>query len=148
MDRSLSLSQAARMVGVRRKVLQRQIQEGELRTFEGALRMSELTRVYPELQPEASAMLEKTRRIREAAAMKGVGDTATDPERLSTELHRLKIELSLVEDQLASHKELAAETSERLLELQERCDRKQAMVLGTLIGWYMHQVKLRDDHSK
>lgn len=148
MDRSLSLSQAARMVGVRRKVLQQQIQEGELRTFEGALRMSELMRVYPELQPEHSGMLEKTRRIREAAAIKGLGDNNTNREYLAAEVHRLKIQLSLVEDQLDSYKELTRETSERLLDLQERCDRKQAMLLGTLIGWYMHQVKLRNDKVK
>ena len=148
MDRSLSLSQAARMVGVRRRVLQQQIQEGELHTFEGALRMSELMRVYPELQPEHSGMLEKTRRIREAAAVKGLGDTAADREHLAAEVHRLKIKLSLAEDQVASYKAFASETSERLLELQERCDSKQAMMLGALIGWYMHQVKLRDDEVK
>lgn len=148
MDRLLSLSQAARMVGVRRKVLQQQIQEGELKTFEGSLRLSELMRVYPELQPEHSAMLEKTRRIREAAAVKGVGDSGNDPERLAAEVHRLRIKVSLLEDKLASYKALTTETSERLLDMQERCDRKQAMMLGTLIGWYMHQVKLRDDGSK
>ena len=148
MDRLLSLSQAARMVGVRRKILQQQIQDGELKTFEGSLRLSELMRAYPELEPENSTMLEKTRRIREAAALKGLSDSGQDPERLAAELHRLKIELAHVRQQLASYRQLTAETSDRLLELQERCDRKQAMMLGALIGWYMHQVKLRDDGSK
>ena len=147
MDRLLSLSQAARMVGVRRKILQQQIQEGELRTFEGSLRLSELMRLYPELEPEGSGMLEKTRRIREAAALKGVGNPQADPEQLAAEIHRLKIQQGLLQDQIDSYKRLSAETSDRLLELQERCDRKQAMLLGTLIGWYMHQVKLRDDDS-
>jgi hypothetical protein len=30
-----------------------------------------------------------------------------------------------------------------MLELQEQCDRKQAMLLGNLIGWFMHQCKIR-----
>jgi len=146
MDRLLSLSQAARMVGVTRRVLQQQIQEGRLATFEGNIRMSELLKEYPEVQMQAdrSGMVEKVRRIREAAVAKGASDTRMDPERLAVEVHRLKIELGLARDQVASYQQLAAETSDRLLELQERCDRRQAMMLGTVIGWYMHQVKLRE----
>ena len=146
MDRLLSLSQAARMVGVTRRVLQQQIQEGRLTTFEGNIRMSELLKEYPEVQVKAdhSGMVEKVRRIREAAVAKGVSDTRMDPERLAVEVHRLKIELGLARDQLAGYRQLAAETSDRLLELQERCDKRQAMMLGTVIGWYMHQVKLRE----
>jgi hypothetical protein len=38
---------------------------------------------------------------------------------------------------------LASETEQRLLELQERCDEREAMMLGTLVGWFMNQLKLR-----
>lgn len=144
MDRLLSVSQAARMVGVTRKVLQHQIQEGRLSTFEGQIRLSELLKAYPEVQPEHSGMVEKARRFREAAVAKGLHDPRQNPERLAAELRRAQIELGMVQDQLASYRQLAAETSDRLLELQERCDRRQAMLLGTVIGWYMHQVKLRE----
>ena len=144
MDRLLSLSQAARMVGVTRKVLQQQIQEGLLTTFEGQIRMSELLKAYPETEPDRSGMVEKVRRIREAAVAKGPGQSKPNAERLAAEVHRLRVDLAMARDQLASYQELAAETRDRLLELQERCDRRQAMLLGTLIGWYMHQVKLRE----
>lgn len=144
MDRLLSLSQAARMVGVTRKVLQQQIQEGLLTTFEGQIRMSELLKAYPETEPDRSGMVEKVRRIREAAVAKGPGQSKPNAERLAAEVHRLRVDLAMARDQLASYQDLAAETRDRLLELQERCDRRQAMLLGTLIGWYMHQVKLRE----
>jgi len=147
MDHDLSLSQAARMVGVPRRVLQQQIQAGELTTFEGHLRMSELLKLYPQATPDRSGMMEKVRRIQQAAVNKGTGETHLDPERLAAEVHRLKIEVSLLQDQVQSYEHLSDEMSDRLLVLQESCDKQQSMMLGTLIGWFMHQVKLREDKA-
>lgn len=146
MDHDLSLSQAARMVGVPRKVLQQQIQAGALSTFEGHLRLSELLKLYPDTAAGNSGMVEKVRRIQQAALHKGTGETQLNPERLAAEVHRLKIKVSLLEDQITSYETLSDEMADRLLVLQESCDQKQSMLLGTLIGWYMHQVKVREDH--
>jgi hypothetical protein len=147
MDRDLSLSQAARMVGVPRKVLQQQIQQGDLSTFEGHLRMSELLKLYPDTVPDNSGMVEKVRRIRQAAVLKGTGDGRPDAEHLAAEVHRLKIQISMLHDQVESYRDLSDEMAERLVALQESCDKRQSMILGALIGWYMHQVKMRDDHA-
>ena len=46
MDRLLSVSQAARMVGIPRRLLQQHIQEGRINAFEGHIRMSELHKAY------------------------------------------------------------------------------------------------------
>lgn len=147
MDRDLSLSQAARMVGVPRKLLQQQIQAGELSTFEGHLRMSELLKLYPDTTPNNSGMVEKVKRIQAAAVRKGANDTKRDPDQLAAQVQRLKIEVSMLNDQLASYEQLADEMGERLVALHESCDKQQSMILGTLIGWFMHQVKLREHHS-
>ena len=144
MDRLLSLSQAARMVGVTRKFLQRQIQDGQLATFEGQIRLSELMRRYPELEPERSAMIEKARRFRETAVVGEGPKAARSQDSLLAEIRRLQIDLSLAQDRVESYRKLADETQDRLIELQDRCDQGQSMLLGTLIGWYMHQVRLRD----
>ncbi len=144
MDHLLSLSQAARMVGVPRKVLQQHIQEGHLSTFEGYIRTSELLKEFPEARPGGSGMVEKVRRIREAAVAKGIGDGRPDPERMATEIQRLRVELAQARDHLQGYRQLAAEMADRLLEVEERCDRRQALMLNTLIGWYLHQVKLHD----
>lgn len=145
MDHLLSLSQAARMVGVPRKVLQQHIQAGGLATFEGYLRTSELLKIFPEAAPKDSGMVEKVRRIREAALGKALNDGKPDPERLASELHRMKIYVGQLEDQLEAYKQLSQQMTTRLHHVQEHCDRKQAMLLNTVLGWYMNQVKLRDE---
>ena len=144
MDRLLSLSQAARMVGVPRRLLQQHIQEGRLTAFEGSIRMSELHKAYPQADSDRSGMIEKVQRIREAAVLKSTRDGRRDPEHLATELQRTRVEMGRLQQELDSYRQLAAETEERLLDLQEHCDAKQAMMLGTLVGWFMNQVKLRE----
>ena len=144
MDRLLSLSQAARMVGVPRRLLQQHIQEGRIHAFEGHIRMSELRKAYPQADSDRSGMVEKVQRIREAAVLKSLPDVHPNTESLSVELQRTRVELARVQDELDSYRHLVAETEERLLELQERCDTRQAMMLGTLVGWFMNQLKIRE----
>lgn len=143
MDRLLSVSQGARMVGVPRKLLQQHIQDGRVMTFEGYIRLSELKKAYPDATTgKKSGILEKVRLIQDAAMHKGLGDKAADPEQAAMELHRAKIEIAHLKEQLNGYKDLAATTENRLLEMQARCDKKQSMILGTFVGWYMNQVKL------
>ncbi len=144
MDRLLSVSQAARMVGVPRRLLQQHIQEGKINAFEGHIRMSELHKAYPQADSDRSGMLEKVNRIREAAVFKTTRDFTPDVDQLSTELQRARVEIARLRDDLDGYRELTAETEERLLELQENCDARQAMMLGTLVGWFMNQLKLRE----
>lgn len=144
MDRLLSVSQAARMVGVPRRLLQQHIQEGRIDAFEGHVRLSELHKAYPEANSDRSGMVEKVARIREAALYKANRDTKPDVDHLSSELQRARVEIDRLYDELASYRELTAETEERLLTLQEKCDTRQAMMLGTLVGWFMNQLKLRE----
>lgn len=144
MDRLLSVSQAARMVGVPRKLLQQHIQDGRVMTFEGYIRMSELHKAYPEADGDHSGMLEKVRNIQDAARFKEIGKPQHDAERLAAELHRARIRIAGLEQQVADYQALAAETEDRLMVLQDSCDRRQAMALGTLLGWFMNQVKLRE----
>lgn len=144
MDRLLSLSQAARMVGVPRRLLQQHIQEGLIEAFEGHIRMSELHKAYPDADADRSGMVEKVRRIREAALFKALHDSRPDAEHLTTELQRARVEIARLQEEVDGYRQLAAETEERLLTLQEQCDARQAMMLGTLVGWFMNQLKLRE----
>ena len=144
MDRLLSLSQAARMVGVPRRLLQQHIQEGLIEAFEGHIRMSELQKASPAANSDRSGMVEKVRRIREAASMKANRDFKPDVDHLCTELQRARVEIERLQEEVAGYRRFAAETEERLLGLQEQCDARQAMMLGTLVGWFMNQLKLRE----
>ena len=143
MDRLLSVSQASRLVGVPRRLIQQHIQEGHLQAFEGHIRLSELQKAYPDADSDRSGMVEKVRRIREAAATKANRDFKPDVDHLCSELQRARVEIERLQDQVDSYQHFAAETEQRLLALQERCDERQAMLLGTLVGWFMNQLKIR-----
>jgi CDP-4-dehydro-6-deoxyglucose reductase len=67
MPRYLTLSRAARLVGVRRGALQSKIRAGELAAFEGMVSEEELLRAYPEARLEDNAVLERLEAIKEAA---------------------------------------------------------------------------------
>jgi len=67
MPRYLTLSRAARLVGVRRGALQAKIRTGELAAFEGMVSEQDLLRVYPEARLEDNAVLERLEAIKEAA---------------------------------------------------------------------------------
>jgi len=141
MARFLSLSQAARMVRVPRRTLQRQIQQGKLSTFEGSLLMEELLRIYPNADADESGMLEKTRLLKDAAFGKALADTRLDPEHLSAELQRLRVRLARTEEELEKHQVLATGLKQRLCSLQDQCDKRQARLLGGLITWFSNELK-------
>ncbi len=66
----LPLSKAARLVGVKRDLLQKKIQEGELHTFEGMLELRELQRLFPDTLTAGSQLLEQMQEIKDRAAYK------------------------------------------------------------------------------
>jgi CDP-4-dehydro-6-deoxyglucose reductase len=67
MPRYLTLSRAARLVGVRRGALQSKIRSGELAAFEGRVSEEDLLRAYPQARLEDNAVLERLEAIKEAA---------------------------------------------------------------------------------
>ena len=67
MAKRISLSRAARLVGVKRGTLQQQIRAGELKTFEGEIVLADLLHAYPNAQIEDSSMLERVEQIIEQA---------------------------------------------------------------------------------
>ncbi|HYL90766.1 MAG TPA: 2Fe-2S iron-sulfur cluster-binding protein [Burkholderiales bacterium] len=67
MPRYLTLSRAARLVGVRRGALQSKIRAGELAAFEGMVSEEDLLRAYPEAHLEDNTVLERLEAIKDAA---------------------------------------------------------------------------------
>ena len=59
MPKLLTLSKAARLIGVRRGALQSKIQNGELAAFEGMVSAEELQRTYPQAALEENSGLER-----------------------------------------------------------------------------------------
>src|SRR5512147_3097646 len=67
MTQWVSLSRAARLIGVPRGVLQRQIREGQLATADGLVSMASLSELYPQWNAEDSGAFEHVMQVREAA---------------------------------------------------------------------------------
>ncbi|UCC57225.1 MAG: 2Fe-2S iron-sulfur cluster binding domain-containing protein [Gammaproteobacteria bacterium] len=96
MPRLITLSRAARLVGVKRGALQKKIREGELRTFEGEILLTDLLQSYPQTEVEDTSMLERVEQIMEQAVNKIVrpADDAPDSGALATRVMALSQELA------------------------------------------------------
>ena len=144
MDHLLSLSQAARLVGIKRRQMQQYIQKGIVHAFEGAIRMSELQKVFPDAGQDHGGMIEKVRAIQDSAMYKHKrGDNMPDAEHLMHEIHLLKLRLGEAEAKVDDYRLLLDETQTQLLDLQEQCDKRQGMMLGALITWLAQRVSQR-----
>lgn len=102
MDRYLSLSRSARLVGVKRGTLQKRIQAGEIVTFEGMLFVDDLLKAYPETQLEDNTMIERSKANIDNAVGKYVHELSVLP---STEV--LAARVSKLNHELVDSKALA-----------------------------------------
>ncbi|RRQ22022.1 2Fe-2S iron-sulfur cluster-binding protein [Thiohalobacter thiocyanaticus] len=123
MAQLISLSRAARLVGVKRATLQKQIRAGELHTFEGELDLSELLKVYPKTDLDASGMVERADRIIENAFGK-VLDTKDlpDAEVLATRVTLLSHELGTARARVNRFNKLVNRISDKLDTLERAVD--------------------------
>ncbi|MGD2137529.1 MAG: 2Fe-2S iron-sulfur cluster-binding protein [Gammaproteobacteria bacterium] len=80
MPRLITLSRAARLVGVKRGALQNKIQQGELRSFDGEILLSDLLQAYPQTRVGDSTMLERVEQIMEQAVNKIIRPEEEIPE--------------------------------------------------------------------
>ncbi len=136
MSRYLTLSRAARLVGVRRAELQRRISRGELQTFEGMLSLAELQRVYPEVRLDDDAMLERMSRIMDEALSRVRGGSETRPaaDTLAARLEKLGRELAEARAQAARHQELCLRLRDRIASLARVAPENEA--LAGLQHWF------------
>jgi len=141
MDHLLNLSTAAKLAGVSRRTIQSRIQVGELEAFEGHVRMSALTRVYPDVDNRTDTVLERMARIQDNAINKVNPDEISDERLLANQVHRLQLELTDAYLQLDSYKVLTFELQNRLIAMRESCDRKEKQMIQALLHWMAVQMK-------
>ena len=94
MAQLLTLSRAARLVGVSRGALQQRMKDGDLPTFEGKIAASDLVRLYPHTRIEQDQELERVTHIKETAFARRVRERVLpDPEVLMMRVQELGMEL-------------------------------------------------------
>ncbi len=145
MARLITLSRAARLVGVKRSTLQKRIRAGELHTFEGQLDLSELLRVYPQTEVEDSAMLERSDRIVEQALGRVVREQETLPDvhTLATRVAGLGHELAKASIQLRRYAGLINQIEKKIEALAASADDTAAAGYRQLAAWVQeHKAEL------
>ncbi|MCK5648748.1 MAG: 2Fe-2S iron-sulfur cluster binding domain-containing protein [Gammaproteobacteria bacterium] len=102
MDRHLSLSQAARLIGVKRGDIQKKIQENKLTVMEGTVVLSDLKKAFPEAAYEDNTMMEKMEKFMQDAVHK-----MAQSEREGAHLDALSRRLVKINKELADEKNRA-----------------------------------------
>ncbi len=142
MPQHLSISQAARLVGITRSILQKHIKNGTLSTFEGKITVTELLHLYPDAQIVDNTVIERVERIKEKAVRRrvGVARATLDTEILATALTTVKKELTLVTSNVLQYQEVLQVLTEKLRMIEETDDAHLREHIVTLHNWLKNQI--------
>ncbi|MCK5383018.1 MAG: 2Fe-2S iron-sulfur cluster binding domain-containing protein [Gammaproteobacteria bacterium] len=139
MPRLITLSRAARLVGVKRGALQKRIRQGELRTFEGELLLADLLQAYPQTEVEDTTMLERVEHIMENAVNKIVrpaSDDQPDTDTLAARILALGQELARARQEGRRHADMVADIQQKLDELAPEAEQTQDRTFSKLKDWF------------
>src|SRR5512134_640358 len=121
MSQLLTLSRAARLIGVTRAELQQRIKAGELASFDGMVTTEDLLRLFPQAQLEDQGMFERMALIREEAFGKRVRERALpSPQVLAERLYTQSRELADLRAHLSRYHALVVELRGRVEALAEK----------------------------
>jgi len=136
MSQLLTLSRAARLVGVSRGALQKKVKDGELPTFEGMVAPNDLLRVYPQAHLEDNTLLDRLMQIKDSAFARRIRERILpDPEVLMLRLSELGRELAETRSQLLRFRTVSAEFDQRLATLSANLPGKVSTEIGALRDW-------------
>ena len=144
MRQLLSLSRAARLVGVARGALQQQIRAGELPSFDGMVSTDDLLRLYPEVELESNVGFERVARIREEAFGKRLRQhLLPSREILSQRLFEQSRELADLRAHLQHYHAMVVQLRERLREQETLpADGTPAAAARTLGGFLDQELQV------
>lgn len=115
----LTLSRAARLVGVARGALQKRIKSGELPTFEGMVAAADLQRLFPNAHIEDEAVLERYALIKDAAYTRRLRERILpDPEVLGARLMQISRDLARAKGLVEEYRGLLGRLEGRLGDLE------------------------------
>lgn len=141
MSQYLSLSRAARLVGVTRTALQKKIKDGELPSFDGTVTPDDLLRVYPQTQFEDNSELDRINQIKERSFGKRVFERALpDKEVLAARIADLSKQLAEVDARLKRYDELLQKLSDKLGESVSQHGEEVRAALADFRDWLSAQL--------
>ncbi|MFA5241582.1 MAG: 2Fe-2S iron-sulfur cluster-binding protein [Sulfuricella sp.] len=132
----LSLSRAARLVGVTRGALQKKIQNGEMPSFDGTVKVEDLLAVYPDAQLENNVEFERVRLIKEKSFGKRVFERALpDAEVLAARVTELSTELANSQTQVRQFNILLDRLRNKLGEIEGQSQSGMKDALADFKTW-------------
>ena len=133
MQQRLSLSRAARLVGVARGALQQKIQTGELRAFDGMVSVGDLMELFPAALLERDIGVERVAKIRDEAFGKRLRERLLpSQEILSQRLFEQSLELADLRAHLQRYHALVVRLRERLHERELRATEGVTLPLAAI----------------
>jgi len=142
MSQLLSLSRAARLVGVNRSELQKRVKLGELAAFDGMVTVDNLLASYPGAQLEDNTEYSRVLFIKEKAFGKRVFERAMpDVETLATRIHELSRELTLSQIQVKQYGILLDRLRTKLTEIETQCASETKATVNSLKKWLEVEAK-------
>ena len=120
MTQWLTLSRAARLIGVSRGALQRQVRDGELPTNDGLVSTDGLLRLYPQWSLEDSGAFERVARLKEEAFGRRVQERVLPPQEvLAQRLYAQSRELADLRRHLSRYHQLVVAMGQRVEALEQ-----------------------------
>ncbi|GAB4415298.1 MAG: hypothetical protein OHK0054_05350 [Sideroxydans sp.] len=142
MSERISLTRAARLVGVPRTELQRRIKLGDMPAQDGQVLIADLLACYPEAQLEDDAELRRIEQIKEKAFGKRVYERALpEPEVLAARLTELGKTLAIKERQLKAFNGVFERLWNKLEGMRKESQGGQAQALASLREWIRQEVE-------
>jgi len=143
MSEMISLTRAARLIGVTRAELQKKIQSGEMISHDGMVSIESLLTCYPDAQLEDAAEFRRVTHIKERAFGKRVAEyVLPDPEVLASRIAELSTTLAGSQGQVTQFNALLGKLWDKLTETESRLDPGSRIIMENLKAWIKHEVEL------
>ncbi len=142
MNEMLSLTRAARLIGVTRAELQKKIQHGEMMSHDGMISVENLLACYPDAQLEDTAESRRVAQIKERAFGKRVFERALpEPEVLAARVTELSKTLAGSQAQVKQFNALLGKLWDKLSEIESRLGTESRVSMENLRTWIKQEVE-------
>lgn len=143
MGETLSLTRAARLIGVTRSELQKKIRHGEMVSYDGTVTVESLLSCYPDAQLEDNAETRRVTQIKERAFGKRVFERALpEPEVLVARISELGRKLTVSQGQIKQFNTVMGNLWDKLTEIESGLDARTQQTMKDLKAWIKHELEV------
>jgi len=139
MEQRISVSKAARLLGIKRSELGKRLEAADIETFEGTVDFEQVKCIAPSLDlgdPE----LERIQRIRDSANYRENGDVEGSSRDLKDRIKRLGVEVAVEAETAREYRKIVEDVAAKLGELQASDNEERRRIGFELCEWLRDKV--------